>query len=83
MLDCMKLLEEGLGRRLHVWRVPLKPLRWIGGIVRPFNQALDGVLEIVEFGARKGLCADRAFLSTYPITLTPFRSFVRQQLKQA
>ena len=55
MLDCMVLLEGVLGRRLRVVRVPLAPLRWIGRMVRPFNQALDAVLEIAEFVEREGL----------------------------
>ncbi len=82
MLDCMMLLEGVLGRRLRVVRVPLAPLRWIGRMVRPFNQTLDAVLEIVEFVERKGLRADRSFLSEYPVTLTPFNSFLREQLGQ-
>jgi len=82
MLDCMMLLEGVLGRRLRVVRVPLAPLRWIGRMVRPFNQTLDAVLEIVEFVEGKGLRADRSFLSEYPVTLTPFNSFLREQLGQ-
>ena len=82
MLDCMMLLEGVLGRRLRVVRVPLAPIRSIGRIVWPFNQALDAVLEIVEFVERKGLRADRSFLSAYPIILTPFGSFLREQLGQ-
>ena len=80
MLDCMMLLEGVLGRRFRVARIPLAPLRWVGRMVRPFNQALDAVLEIVEFVERKGLRADRTFLSAYPITLTPFGGFLREQL---
>jgi uncharacterized protein YbjT (DUF2867 family) len=82
MLDCMTLLEGMLGRRLRLVRVPLAPLRWIGRMARPFNQALNAVLEIVEFVERKELRADRSFLSAYPITLTPFGSFLREQLGQ-
>src|SRR5712692_7204123 len=82
MLDCMRLLEGVLGRRLRVVRVPFAPLRSIGRMVRPFSQALDAVLEIVEFVERKELRADRSFLSAYPITLTPFGSFLREQLGQ-
>lgn len=82
ILDCVALLEEALGRRLHVWRVPLTPLRWIGGMARSFNQALDAMLEIVEFVEQKGLRADKAFHSTYPITLTSFRSFLYEQLER-
>jgi len=81
-LGCVALLEGVLGRRLRVVRVPLAPLRWIGRMVRPFNQALDAMLEIVEFVERKGLRADRSFLSAYPITLTPFGSFLHEQLGQ-
>jgi len=81
-LGCVALLEGVLGRRLRVVRVPLAPLRWIGRMVRPFNQALDAVLEIVEFVERKGLRADRSFLSAYSITLTPFGSFLHEQLGQ-
>jgi uncharacterized protein YbjT (DUF2867 family) len=80
MVDCMMLLEGVLGRRLRVVPVPLAPLRWIGRMVRPFNQALGAVLEIVEFVERKGLRADRSFLSEYPITLTPFGTFLHEQL---
>ena len=80
--DCVMILQDVLGRRLHVWRVPLTPLRWIGRMARPFNQALDALLEIVEFVEQKGLRADRAFLSAYPITLTSFRSFLYEQLER-
>ena len=78
--DCVALLQGGLGRRVRVWRVPFKVLRWIGWIARPFNQALDAILEILEFAERKGLRTDRKFLADYPIQLTSFRSFVGQQL---
>jgi hypothetical protein len=76
----MMLLEGVLGRRLRVVRVPLAPLRWIGRMARPFNPALDALLEIVEFVEQKGLRADKAFLSAYPIALTSFRSFLSEQL---
>jgi len=82
MLDCMMLLEGVLGRRLRVVRVPLAPIRSIGRIVWPFNQALDAVLEIAEFVEREGLRAGRAFLSAYRITFTPFGSFLREQLER-
>jgi len=49
-------------------------------MARPFNQALDAVLEIVEFVEQKGLRADKAFLAVYPIPVTSFRSFLREQL---
>lgn len=81
--DCVAHLQEVLGRRLRVLSVPLGLLRFIGRSVRPFNQAPDALLEIVEFVERKGLRADRRFLSTYPIPLTSFRDFVRQQIGQA
>jgi uncharacterized protein YbjT (DUF2867 family) len=81
ILDCVTMLQEALGRRLHVWRVPLTPLRWIGRMARPFNQAPDALLEIVEFVEQKGLRADKSFLSAYPITLTSFRNFSREQLE--
>jgi len=81
ILDCVTMLQEALGRRLHVWRVPLTPLRWIGRMARPFNQAPDALLGIVEFVEQKGLRADKSFLSAYPITLTSFRSFSREQLE--
>ncbi len=82
MVDCVALMEEALSRRLHVWRVPLRPLRWIGRMARPFNQALDALLEIVEFVEQEGLRADKAFLSAYPIALTSVRSFLREQLSE-
>lgn len=83
LLECVGLLEEALGRRLRVWRVSLRLLRWFGGAVRPFNKALPAFLEIIDFAERKGLRADRRFLSQYPIAITSFRSFLRQQLGQA
>jgi NADH dehydrogenase len=82
ILDCVALLQEALGRRLHVWRVPLTPLRCVGRVARSFNQALDAMLEIVEFVEQKGLRADKAFLSNYPLTLTSFRSFLYEQLER-
>src|SRR5437870_4086540 len=48
-----------------------------------FSQVPDALLEIVEFVERKGLRADKRFLSTYPISLISFRDFVRQQMAQA
>lgn len=80
ILDCVMMLQEALGRRLQVWRAPLTPLRWIGRMARRFNPALDALLEIVEFVEQKGLRADKASLSAYPITLTSFRSFLSEQL---
>jgi uncharacterized protein YbjT (DUF2867 family) len=59
ILDCVALLQEALGRRLHVLQVPLTPLRWIGRMVRPFNQALDALLEIVEL--KRGFGQTRLF----------------------
>src|SRR6266571_5980161 len=47
---------------------------------RHLNPATDGLLEIADFVERKGLRADRQVLSDDPISLTSFRSFVRQQL---
>jgi uncharacterized protein YbjT (DUF2867 family) len=81
--DCVAHLQEVRGRRLRVLRVSLGLLGFIGRSVRPFNQAPDALLEIVEFVERKGLRADKRFLSTYPIPLTSFRDFVRQQIAQA
>ena len=43
--------------------------------------APDALLEIVEFVEQKGLRADKSFLSAYPITLTSFRNFSREQLE--
>jgi uncharacterized protein YbjT (DUF2867 family) len=80
LLDCLAILEEVLGRKIRVWHVPLKLLRGVGWIVRPFNQAPDALFEILEFAERKGLRADKKFLANYPIQLTSFRSFVGQQL---
>ncbi len=80
LLDCVAVLQEVLGRRVRVWPVPFKVLRWIGWITRPFNQAPDAILEIFEFAERKGLRAGKKFLSEFPIQLTSFRSFVGQQL---
>jgi hypothetical protein len=82
ILDCVVMLQEALGRRLHVWRVPLTPLHWIGRMARPFNPALDALLEIAEFVEQKGLRADKDFLSAYPIPLTSFRSFLSEQLER-
>jgi uncharacterized protein YbjT (DUF2867 family) len=81
--DCVAHLQEVLGRRLRILRVSLGLLRFIGRSVRPFNAAADAMLEIVEFVERKGLRADKRFLATYPIPLTSFRDFVRQQVGQA
>ena len=80
MVDCVALLQEALGRRLQSWRVPPRPLRWIGRMARRLNLALDAILEIAEFVEQRGLRADKAFLAPYPIALTSFRSFLRQQL---
>ena len=82
MLDCMALLQEALGRRIRLWRVPLGLLRLLGKMARLFSQAPDAVLEIVEFVERKGLRADKSFLSEFPIPLTSFRSFLSEQLKR-
>jgi len=80
LLDCLAMLEEVLGRKIRVWHVPLKLLRAVGWIARPFTQAPDALFEILEFAERKGLRADKKFLGNYPIHLTSFRSFVGQQL---
>ena len=80
MFDCIGELQEVLGRRIHLWHVPLKLLRAVGWAALPFTQAQDALLEIVEFAERKGLRADKKFLADYPIQLTSFRSFVGQQL---
>jgi uncharacterized protein YbjT (DUF2867 family) len=82
ILDCVMMLQEALGRRLHVWRVPLTPLRWIGRMARPFNPALDALLEIAEFVEQRGLRADKDVLSAYSIPLTSFRSFLSEQLER-
>ena len=81
MLDGVALLQEMLGRRLRVWRAPLGVLRFVGWVVRPFHQAPDAVLEIVRFVEGRGLRADKGFLSEFPITLTSFRGFLREQLE--
>ena len=82
ILDCVMMLQEALGRRLRVWRLSLTPLRWLGRMARPFNPALDALLEIAEFVEQKGLRADKAFLLPYPIMLTSFRSFLYEQLQE-
>jgi uncharacterized protein YbjT (DUF2867 family) len=79
--DCVAHLQ--LGRRLRILRVSLRLLRFIGRSVRPFNAPADALFEIVEFVERKGLRADKGLLATYPIPLTSFRDFVRQQVGQA
>jgi uncharacterized protein YbjT (DUF2867 family) len=81
--DCVTQLQEVLGRRLRVFHVSLELLRFIGRSVRLINAAADAVLEIVEFVEQKGLRADKRFLATYPIRLTSFRDFVRQQIGEA
>ena len=81
ILDCMALLQELLGRKIRVLRMPLRLLRWVGRTARPFNQALDGLFEIIEFAERKGLRADKKFLSDYPLKLTSCRSFLMQLLE--
>ena len=80
LLDCIRVMEEVLGRRVRVLRVPMKLIRAVGWVALPFTQALDAVFEIFEFVERKGLRADKKFLSEYPLRLTSFHSFVGQQL---
>ncbi len=82
MLDCVALLQDVLRRRIRTWRAPLQLLRFFGRLAGPFNRAPDAVLEIVEFVERKGLRADRSFLSHFPIALTSFRYFVREQVER-
>jgi len=80
LLDWLAMLEEVLGGKIRVWHVPLKLLRAVGWVARPFTQAPDALFEILEFAERKGLRADKKFLADYPIQLISFRSFVGQQL---
>ena len=80
LLDCVGVMREVLGRRVRVLHVPLKLLRFIGFAMLPFTRAPDALFEILEFVERKGLRADKRFLSEYPLRLTSFRSFVGQQL---
>src|SRR5262249_22559573 len=83
MLDCVAVMAAALGRRVRVFHLPLGLLRFVGRVVRPFRQAPDALFEILEFVERRGLRADRGFLAEFPIELTSFRSFLRQQLEQA
>ncbi len=80
LLDCVRVMREVLGRRLRVLHLHLKLSRLIGFAMLPFTRAPDALFEILEFVERKGLCADKKFLSEYPLRLTSFRSFVGQQL---
>ena len=50
--------------------------------LRPFNRALEALLEIVEYVELKGLRADRNFLGEHPISLISFRYFLREQLRE-
>ncbi len=81
ILYCVALLQKALGRKIRVLHMPLRLLRLVGWTARPFNQALDALFEILEFAERKGLRADKQFLSDYPLKLTSLRSFVSQQLE--
>lgn len=80
LLDCIAELQEVLGRRIRVLHLPFGLLRFIGRAARPFTEGPDALFEIVEFAERRGLRANKKFLSDYPLQLTSFRSFVGQQL---
>ncbi len=45
------------------------------------GSTLVALFEILEFAERKGLRADKQFLSRYPLKLTSFRSFLGQELE--
>jgi uncharacterized protein YbjT (DUF2867 family) len=83
MLDCVALMEEALGHRVRVCHIPLGLLRFVGRVARPFAHAPDALFEILEFVERRGLRADKSFLAEFPIGLTSFRSFVKEQLGRA
>ncbi len=80
LIDCIRVMEEVLGRRVRVLRVPMKLIRAMGIAALPFTRALDAVFEIFEFVERKGLRADKKFLLDYPLQRTSFRSFLGQLL---
>jgi len=80
LLECVAILQEVLGRRIRVLHVPLQLLRFIGVAVLPFTWAPDALFEILEFVERVGLRADKRFLAEYPIALTAFRTFVKEQV---
>lgn len=80
LLDCVGVMREVLRRQVRTLRVPMKLIRAVGWAALPLTRALDAVFEIFEFVERKGLRADKKFLSEYPLRLTSFHSFVGQQL---
>ena len=80
LLDCIAELREVVGRRIRAFHLPFGFLGFIGRAARPFTEAWDALFEIVEFVEQRGLRADKKFLADYPIQLTSFRSFLRQQL---
>jgi len=82
LLDCVVVMQEMLGRRIRVFHLPLGALRFAGRALRPFNRAPEALLEIVEYVELKGMRADRSFLGEHPISLTSFRYFLREQLRE-
>ena len=80
LLDCIAELQDVLGQRIRVFHLPLDLLRFLGRAAQPFTEAWDALFEIVEFVEQRGLRVGKKFLADYPIQLTSFRSFLRQQL---